>query len=122
MKKSSVFLFVVILMGMTGCVHNTHKVQGSEPQSEIPAGVRVGIGGTEVKDGDLVNVLRTSCHKTFQGEKKSQNECHNESLGTALVLKVLDHDSAIVQPQGNLVMDSSMRVESLSGKRKAVKD
>jgi hypothetical protein len=113
--KLGILVFAIALCGLSGCVH-THKVQGEEPKSEIPEGVRVGIGGKEVHDGDRVDVLRTVCktkkHSGVRG--RTERVCHDQKLGEALVLKVLDHDSAIVQPQGGLVMDTTMKVEKIS--------
>lgn len=94
----------------SGCSHGTHEVDGVQARDEIPEGIRVRIGGTEVTDGDKVDVFRTSC-RTYSSPKNGSEKCKSIKIGSALVLKVLDHDSAIVQPEDGLVMDSSMTVE-----------
>ena len=111
-RSFSLLCIAAIGIALSGCAH-THKVQGNEMKSEIPEGVRVGIGGQEVKEGDKVNVLRAVC-ETRSGVGKngtSKRTCHDEKIGEAQVLKVLDHDSAIVRPDGGFAMDTSMKVE-----------
>ena len=111
-KVFTAILGLTIITGLSGCAHS-HKVDGPQEKSEIPAGVRVGIGGKEIKEGEKVAVLKASCRQVSGGGDKSvsRKQCTDEKVGQALVLKVLDHDSAIVQPEGNLQMDSSMKVE-----------
>ncbi len=99
----------LILMLGAGCAHN-HKVDGPQEKSEIPAGVRVSIGGKEVKEGDTLHVYKSECH-SVDSNKGMRKSCSDKEIGKAVVLKVLDHDSAIVEPQGGLAMDSSMKVE-----------
>lgn len=63
MKKS--FLAIIAIgaaAGMMGCAH-VHKVDGPQEKTEIPAGIKVGIGGSEVKDGETVRVLKSVCKK-----------------------------------------------------------
>lgn len=95
---------------MSGCAH-LHKVDGQKEKSEIPAGVQVGIGGKEVKEGDSVVVYRSICKKVRRNRGGDMEQCSNQAAGKAVVLKVLDHDSAIVQPKDGLVIDTSMTVE-----------
>lgn len=95
---------------LAGCAH-THEVQGPEPRSEIPEGIRVAIGGKEIAEGEKVNVLRSVCKTRAGGRRGSGKSCQDQKVGEALVLKVLDHDSAIVRPNEGLTMDSSMTVE-----------
>jgi hypothetical protein len=112
MKTFKTILVVVSTMILgAGCGH-LHKVQGTETPSTIPEGVRVSIGSKEVKEGDKVDVMQSVCKQVNAGPRVgTRNVCHNEKIGEAVVLKVLDHDSAIVQPQQGLTMDSKMRVE-----------
>ncbi|MBX2987783.1 MAG: hypothetical protein KF802_07775 [Bdellovibrionaceae bacterium] len=119
MKSAFYVLSALVLLGSLGCVHSAHKVDGPQEKAEIPAGVRVGIGGKEVKEGDTVSVFTTSCHTTTMGEDRPRRkkECHDKQVGSALVLKILDHDSAIVSPQNGLVMDTSMKVEKQKGEQ-----
>lgn len=118
--KNMCFAFgTLILLGALGCAHSAHKVNGPQEQSEIPAGVRVAIGGTEVKEGDTLAVYETACHTTTTGEERPRRkkECHDKQIGSAVVLKILDHDSAIVSPQNGLVMNNSMKVEKQKGEQ-----
>lgn len=113
MKKTlTAILGLTVLVGVSGCAHS-HKVDGPQEKSEIPAGIRVGIGGKEIKEGEKVVVFKTSCRQVSGGGDKGspRSQCVDQKVGEALVLKVLDHDSAIVHPEGNLQMDSSMKVE-----------
>lgn len=115
MKKSvSVFAALVALGLGAGCAH-VHKVDGPQEKSEIPSGIRVGIGGQEVQEGDTVSVYTTNCKDVPRLRTGSGRQCQDVEVGKALVLKVLDHDSAIVAPQNGLTMDTSMKVEKQKG-------
>ena len=111
-RKFSVLVLAGFALGLGGCAHS-HKVQGHEAKSEIPEGFRVAIGSKEVKDGDRVRVFRSVCKQVTILRGASVNKCKDEKVGEALVLKVLDHDAAIVQPDEGVVMDTSMQVEKL---------
>lgn len=104
-----VAMVCVIVVGLVGCAH-AHTVQGPVEKSEIPAGVQVSIGHKEVKEGDKLDVLSSSCRQVRSGRSMS-TKCSDRKVGEAMVLKVLDHDSAIVEPQRGLVMNTSMKVE-----------
>jgi hypothetical protein len=110
--KRGMFVLSLILCGeLIGCVH-THSVHVAEPKSEIPAGFRVGIGSSEIREGDRVAVLKPNCKKVASGGRDAPRDfCVNKKIGEALVLKVLDHDSSIVAPQEGLKMDETMKVE-----------
>lgn len=95
---------------LSGCGH-MHKVDGPQAKEELPSGVRVGIGGKEVNEGDTLSVFKPKCHKIARGRRGTETECHDKEIGKAKVLKILDHDSAIVEPQNGLVMDNTMKVE-----------
>jgi len=99
---------------MSGCAH-VHKVDGQKEKSELPAGVQVGIGGKEVKEGDSVTVYKSVCKKVPKVRGGEMTSCDNQVAGKAVVLKVLDHDSAIVEPKDGLVIDTSMTVEKEGG-------
>jgi hypothetical protein len=86
-------------------------VEGPVVKSEIPEGVKVGIGGQEVAEGEKVAVMKSVCKTVNRNRGGSFNQCHYEKAGEALVLKILDHDAAIVRPDEGVKMDSSMRVE-----------
>ncbi len=109
----NVFLALVIAgfgFGVIGCAH-MHEVAGPVEKSEIPEGVKVGIGGKEVAEGEKVAVMKSVCKSVTRNRGGSFNQCHYAKVGEALVLKVLDHDSAIVRPDEGIKMDESMRVE-----------
>ena len=118
MKNMIGILSLLALLGSVGCAHS-HKVDGPQEKSEIPAGIRVSIGGKEVKEGDKLIVYSQNCHKVSRGTRGggTRNECHDKEIGTAVVLKVLDHDSAIVAPQNGLIMDTTMKVEKQKGEQ-----
>lgn len=106
-----VFLFSLLSLGsLLGCAH-THPVQGEEKKSEIPAGIRVAIGSKEVKEGETLDVLKTKCRKVLKTRGGSDQSCNSVKVGEASVLKVLDHDSAIVEPMHGLKMETDMKVE-----------
>ncbi len=117
MKYKSKALILLTLLTSFGCAHS-HPVDGPQEKSEIPAGIRVGIGGKEIKEGDKVSVFTTTCRRTVTPRRiqdGSLEQCTDNEVGTAIVLKVLDHDSAIVAPENDLVMDTSMKVEKQKG-------
>lgn len=95
---------------LTGCGH-VHRVQGEEQGSEIPAGVRVSIGSSEIKSGEYLDVFKSECKYVRKNRGPKQKTCKDKKVGEAQVLKVLDHDAAIVEPEKGLVMDASMKVE-----------
>ncbi len=101
-------------VGLAGCATHNHKVEGVQTRSEIPEGIRVGIGSKEVKEGDKVSVLRSECTQGPSGARGgTRTTCRDIKVGEALVLKVLDHDSAIVRPDSGVAMDSKLKVEKL---------
>ncbi len=112
MKRSFLSLIVAsIQIGVAGCGH-IHEVQGPVTKSETPEGIQVGIGGKEVKEGDRVIVVNSVCKLVFKGARAGKmNECHYEKTGEAVVLKVLDHDSAIVRPDDGVKIETGMTVE-----------
>lgn len=113
MNYKSKTLALIALLFSVGCAHS-HQVSGPQEKAEIPAGIRVGIGGKEVKERDKVSVFITNCRRNI-GSRRIQDgtleQCTDKEVGTAIVLKVLDHDSAIVAPENDLVMNTSMKVE-----------
>ena len=68
------------------------------------------IGHKEVKEGDKLNVSKSVCRQVRSG-RSLNTKCNDVKVGEATVLKVLDHDSAIVRPESGLVMNDSMKVE-----------
>lgn len=116
MKTINILMVTTLTMIIaSGCSH-LHKVQGIETQSEVPEGIRVSIGSSEVKEGEKVDVLRPACRQVTGGKAGTRNVCHSEKVGEALILRVLDHDSAVVKPDNGLTMDSKMTVEKKHSK------
>lgn len=111
-KLITITTTLISLTILSSCAH-THKVQGTQEKEEIPAGIRVGIGGKEIKEGDKVKVLKTECQTTQAASKRatSVKACKDIKVGEATVIKVLDHDSAIILPENNLQIDNTMKVE-----------
>ena len=58
-----------------------------------------------------MNVLTEVCTEKKRLRAGPIKECKTEKRGEALVLKVLDHDLAIIEPLNGLVMEASMKVE-----------
>lgn len=110
MKKLGLMSLMFSAFMAFGCAH-PHSVQGNEQRSEIPEGVRVAIGSSEVSEGEKVEVFRPVCKKVSRPRGGTSNSCRYEKVGEARVLKVLDHDSAIVEPDQGLAMDTNMKVE-----------
>ncbi|OQW53853.1 MAG: hypothetical protein A4S09_06450 [Proteobacteria bacterium SG_bin7] len=110
------FFVLSLAFGFVGCGH-VHGVQGPVTKSEIPEGIQVGIGGQEVKPGDKVAIRKSVCKSVFKGGRIGRvNECSYEKIGEALVLKVLDHDSAIVKPDEGVKIEGDMLVEKMGDK------
>ena len=108
-------LTIVAAIGIStfsiGCAHY-HKIEGREEKSEIPEGIRVNIGSSEVKTGDSVDVFKRKCVKSKMHHRGASAEtCTTTKLGEAVVTKVLTSDVAIVSPQPGLSMESDMYVE-----------
>lgn len=112
--KTNLILIALFSTLTLSCAH-THKVHGPQEQEVIPAGIRVGIGGKEIKDGDKVQILRTVCQKIVGASKtgRTTQSCSTSKIGEATVLKVLDHDSAIIKPDQDLIIDTTMKVEKI---------
>lgn len=113
MKKITILTNTLILLAfLSSCAHS-HKVQGTQAKEEIPAGIKVGIGAKEIKEGDKVKVLKTECQTTQAASKRATpvKACKDIKVGEATVIKVLDHDSAIILPENNLQIDNTMKVE-----------
>ncbi len=109
MRLILITFFAMSALVFSGCAH-THQIHGSQDRMEIPAGVKVGIGSSEVKEGDKVSILKTECQQVAS-KNGSRNACSDKKIGEGLVLRVLDHDSAIIKPDVGLLLDSSMKVE-----------
>lgn len=111
MKKNLLLVpFAISSLFLYSCSH-IHKVDGPVQKSEIPEGVQVNIGGSEVKEGDKVSVLRSVCKEVPSDKAGTKDKCQSVKAGEALVLKVLDHDSAIVRPDKGVTIDKEMKVE-----------
>lgn len=113
MKQLNAMLTSYVVFALIGCAH-LHKVDGPQAEHVIPDGYRVQIGSPEVKDGDTVSVFRRLCSKTsvpVRGNPIKVDRCKNIAVGSARIIKVIDHDSAIVKPDGDLKIDDSMVVE-----------
>ena len=105
-------LYPSIFLLTAGCAH-THKIDGEQVSETIPAGIRVRIGSSEVKNGDQIQVLKKTCEKHYSGGHQGNpiNICHDNVVAKGQVLKVLDHDSAIVQIENGFKLEPDMTVE-----------
>lgn len=112
LKSSTLFFVFTGLVFQSGCAH-LHPVDGAVAKSEIPEGFQVRIGGAEVAEGEKVTVLQPVCTRKARVRGGTINECKDVKAGEATVLKILDHDSAIVQPDGDFKMDRTMKVEKI---------
>jgi hypothetical protein len=108
--KIKMLTTAVLLFLSTACAHS-HPVEGPEKQSEIPEGIRVAMGGSELKEGERINVTKSECTKEFRGRQGNVKKCISKKIGEATVIKILDHDSAIVKPDDGVAMDKDTRVE-----------
>lgn len=108
--KIKILLASMVVVFSTACAHS-HRVEGPEKQSEIPEGIRVAMGGSEVKEGERINVTKPECTKEYRGRQGNVKKCVSKKIGEATVIKILDHDSAIVKPDEGVVMDKDTRVE-----------
>ncbi len=112
MKKIFACIFGILTgFGLLGCASHDHIINGRQPASYIPAGFRVAIGSKEVNIGDTVNVFKSVCRTGTSVRAGTVERCLDEKVGEAVVLSVIDHDTAIVESKNGLVMDQSMKVE-----------
>jgi hypothetical protein len=114
MKKIILISISSLFVGF-GCSH-FHQVEGRQESSMIPAGVRVKIGSSEVAEGENVQIYKKKCIKQ---QNKGQGEscaevCSTVNIGKAKVLKILTKDTAIVNPDAGITMDTEMYVEKLN--------
>lgn len=94
-----------------GCSH-FHKVEGPEPKSEIPEGVRVSIGSSEVKEGDVVDIFKRKCVKRkMHVHAQGSETCTTTKLGQTVAIKVLTKDVAIVRAPTDVTLETDMYVE-----------
>ena len=86
---------------------------GQQAADVIPEGIRVAIGSAEIKDGDSVDILKRTCKQKFNNTRGgiTTSTCQLDKVGEALVLKVLDHDSAVIRPTTKNEITSDMIVE-----------
>lgn len=112
-RKLAVLGVLGLGFGLSGCATHNHRVEGTQARSEIPEGIRVGIGSKEVKEGERVSVLRSECTERSSARGGSRTSCTDVKVGEATVLKVLDHDTAVVRPDAGVTMDTKMKVEKL---------
>ena len=93
MKKIFVlFTWMFVGLGSLGCASHNHAINGRQIKSEIPAGIRVGIGSSEVKVGDKVGVFKSVCKSSSSARLEGSERCIGKKVGEAIVLGVIDHD------------------------------
>ncbi len=116
MKRKLTLPIVILAALQFSCsAFHRHSIENLQPVDKIPEGVQVKIGSSEVNEGDRVSIFRKVCIPRRAGHRprgKTQS-CSNKKVGEASVIKVLDHDSAIVQPDSGIIMDSTMLVEKI---------
>lgn len=112
--KNLKLYFGLVLFGLltSGCSHK-HVVEGVQEKMEVPAGVRVTIGSSEVVEGDKVDIYRTQCKKKHKDRIDLDDDkvCSNIRLGQGIVTKILSENVAIIQPPQGLEVDREMWVE-----------
>jgi hypothetical protein len=111
MLKTTLALILPTILTI-GCAHK-HAITGSQGADVIPEGIRVGIGSAEIKDGDSVDILKRTCKQKFNNTRGgiTTSTCQLDKVGEALVLKVLDHDSAVIRPTTKNEITPDMIVE-----------
>jgi len=107
--KKTIFVALALTI-ISGCTH-AHKVNGPVDRSEIPEGVQVSIGDKEITEGSKLDVKVKKCRDGNEVRGKITRLCSFEKTGEAVVLKVLDHDSAIVRPLEGVILNSETFVE-----------
>lgn len=110
MIAKTLLMLTITTFASTGCFHAPHKIYGQENKSGIPEGYKVAIGSTEVKEGDKVNVFSSTCEKR-PSKREIKDVCVDRKIGEALVLRVFDHDAAIVRPDQGVPMEQAKHVE-----------
>lgn len=114
----SVFSLLALFSGLLGsvnCNHSVHPVTWPQPNLDIPNGVSVGIGGSEVYEGEKLIVLKSTCRSIAKAGPAKLTECVDREVGAAVVLKILSHETAVVEPLNGLVMNRSMIVKRQGG-------
>lgn len=113
MKTKKLMSLIILTVSISfGCAHY-HEVEGEEKKSEIPEGVRVNIGSTEVKEGDTVDIFKKKCPKVKQSSKFNPHDhpCNSQKVGSSTVIKVLTKDTAIIKVPAEFKVESDMTVE-----------
>mgnify|MGYP007100697052 CR=1 FL=1 len=106
----SVLMLVGFVVGLFGCAHS-HELENPSEVGDSKNGVRMANGSKEVSEGQRLNVLLIACHRLPARKDPSKTPCHNNKVGEAVVQKIIDEDSAIVVPVGELVINKTMTVE-----------
>lgn len=103
------------ILGAANCNHQVHPVTWPQLKHEIPNGVSVGIGSSEVSEGEKLLVYESNCRPVVKAGPAKLTECIDKEVGTAVVVKVVSRDSSVVEPQNGLVMKRSMIVKRPGG-------
>ena len=114
-KKLTLPIIILAALQFSCSMFHRHSIENLQPVDKIPQGVQVKIGSSEVKEGDRVSIFRKVCVPRRAGHRprgKTQS-CSNKKVGEASVIKVLDHDSAVIQPDSGITMESTMLVEKI---------
>ncbi|MBX2994901.1 MAG: hypothetical protein KF681_08765 [Bdellovibrionaceae bacterium] len=108
----NMFLVALAAGVLPACGH-LHKVEDVKIDAEVVT-AKAEITSPEVNKGDTVSVYTTSCKKIFTGRHGFKNRCRDTVVGKAEVLDVLEDEHSLLQAQDGLILDDSMRVESIN--------
>lgn len=109
--------FVLLVLSSVGCLFScahSHGVDSADPGSSPSSrAMMVEIGSSEVSVGDQVRVVRDECQFQSRGERGgSKKACQENQMGEAVVVKVIDANSAVVEPVGDTKLEKGMRIIS----------
>jgi hypothetical protein len=109
MNKTFVRLAVLIAAAVVaGCA--PLPVRGTVVSREGDGEIRVSLGRFQVKVGDKVVLLKTTCGSTSSG-KASATTCGNERVGEGVVTRILDERASLVKTDAGAALDAGVVVE-----------
>ncbi len=114
-RKLTLPIIILAALQFSCSAFHRHSIENLQPADKIPEGVQVKIGSSEVKEGDRISIFRKVCKPRRAGHRPrgKMQTCSNKKVGEASVIKVLDHDSAIVQPDSGITIESTMLFEKI---------
>lgn len=106
-------IIVLLAAGILPACGHLHKVEDVKIDAELVT-AKAEITSPEVSKGDTVSVYTTSCKRVVTDRHGFKNRCRDTVVGKAEVMDVLEDEHSLLQAQDGLILDDSMRVESIN--------